>query len=63
MDGMEPETKKKEDDGTVFLAAGGGLTVVALGGLAAGAVCPLCVVGAPLLVGYGIYKKYKCKPE
>jgi hypothetical protein len=51
--------ESKDDDGTFYLAAGGGLTAVAVAGAAAGAVCPLCVVGAPLLVGYGLYKKYK----
>ena len=24
-----------------------------------GATCPLCVVGAPALVGWGIYKRYR----
>lgn len=37
------------------------MTAAALGGIAVGAVCPVCVVGAPLLVGYGLYKKYKCR--
>ena len=50
------------DDGTMFLAAGGGLTAIAVVGFAAaGAACPACVVGAPLLVGYGLYKKYKSR--
>lgn len=53
----------KDDNGTFYLAAGGGLTAVAVAGAAAGAVCPVCVVGAPLLVGYGLYKKYKIKKD
>ena len=52
---------KSEDDGTLPLVTGGGLTVLAVAGVAAGAVCPVCVVGAPLLVGYGLYRKYKCR--
>lgn len=56
---MDGEPEKKNDDSTLLLATGGGLTAVALAGLATGAVCPVCVVGAPLLVGYGLYKKYK----
>ncbi|MBU7013395.1 MAG: hypothetical protein HXS52_02990 [Theionarchaea archaeon] len=62
---MEAESleKKKDptDDGTLYLAAGGGLTAVAVAGVAASAVCPVCIVGAPLLVGYGLYRKYKCR--
>ncbi len=54
------KSKNEEpSDGTFYLTAGGGLTAIALAGAAAGAVCPVCVVGAPLLVGYGLYKKYK----
>ena len=56
-----PENSQNPDDGTLPLVAGGGLTVLAVTGIAAGAVCPVCVVGAPLLVGYGLYKKYKCR--
>jgi hypothetical protein len=55
------EERKDSDDGTLYLVAGGGLTAVAIAGVAASAVCPVCVVGAPLLVGYGLYRKYKCR--
>ena len=61
---MESNTsaKKDTDDGTIFLTAGGGLTAVAVAGFAAtSAVCPACVVGAPLLIGYGLYKRSRCK--
>jgi len=61
------DTGKKEenetDDGMVYLTAGGGLTAVAVVGLAAGAICPICVVGAPVLLGYGVYKKMKSKKK
>jgi hypothetical protein len=60
---MEHEPPEKEDDGTFSLVAGGGLTAVAVAGIAAGTVCPVCVVGAPVLVGYGLYKKYKCRTK
>lgn len=53
--------KKESDDSVLYLTAGGGLTAAAVAGIAAGAVCPVCVVGAPVLVGYGLYKKYKSK--
>lgn len=55
----QPQENPNPDDGTMLLAAGGGLTAVAVAGAAAGVVCPICVVGAPLLVGYRLYKKYK----
>ncbi|MBU7018400.1 MAG: hypothetical protein HXS44_12895 [Theionarchaea archaeon] len=55
------ERREKPDDGTLPLLAGGGLTALAVTGIAAGAVCPVCVVGAPLLVGYGLYRRYRCK--
>lgn len=41
------------------------LSGVALGAVGAasavllGATCPLCVVGAPALVGWGVYKRWK----
>lgn len=59
MEAESREEKKDPDDGTLYLVAGGGLTVVAIAGVAASTVCPVCVVGAPLLVGYGLYRKYK----
>lgn len=55
------EQEKENDDGTLLLTAGGGLTAVAVAGIAAGITCPVCVVGAPLLVGIGLYKRHKSK--
>jgi hypothetical protein len=55
--------KDEHDDGMVYVAAGGGLTAVAVAGIAAGAVCPICVVGAPVLMGYGVYKKMKSRKK
>ena len=57
----ENQDENPQDDGTFYLTAGGGLTAVALAGVVAGSVCPACVVGAPLLVGYGLYKKFKSR--
>lgn len=48
--------------GDVELIAGGTLGLLAAGSAVAGAaVCPLCVVGAPILLGVGAYKKLKKK--
>lgn len=56
--------KKNEDhDGLVYITAGSGLTAVAVAGFVVGSVCPVCVVGAPLLVGYGVYKTMKDKKK
>ena len=45
-------------EGNTCLALGGGLAALGAGtALAAGAVCPLCVVAAPALIGYGLYKR------
>jgi hypothetical protein len=52
---------EEKDSGNLELAAGGGLAAMAVAGAAAGAVCPLCVVGAPVLLGFGAYKKLKKK--
>ncbi len=44
----------------VELAAGGVLGILALGEAAAGAaVCPLCVIAAPILLGIGAYKRVR----
>ena len=52
--------KKNEGKGTEELIAGAGLGLIAVGGVAVGAVaCPACVVGAPLLIGYGLYQRLK----
>ena len=42
----------------------GGLGLGAFGAASAallGAVCPICVVAAPALVGAGLYKRYKAR--
>jgi hypothetical protein len=44
-------------------ALGTGLGIGAFGVASAtliGSVCPLCVVAAPALIGYGVYKRVQC---
>ena len=44
----------------------GGLGIGAFGAASAallGAVCPVCVVAAPALVGVGLYKRYRCREQ
>ncbi|MBD3362823.1 hypothetical protein GF362_03830 [Candidatus Dojkabacteria bacterium] len=56
------ESPHKDNSADASLLAGGALGAVAAGELVLlGTACPLCVVGAPLLLGYGAYKKYKEK--
>lgn len=45
------------------MSLGTGLGIGAFGVASAtllGAVCPMCVVAAPALIGYGIYKRVQC---
>ncbi len=55
-----PSTDDKKD-ANACIAAGAG---VGLFGAAAaaltGAVCPLCIIVAPALAGYGVFKRWKC---
>jgi uncharacterized membrane protein YebE (DUF533 family) len=56
---VESATKEKSDANTC-MALGAGVGV--LGGAAAllgGALCPLCVIIAPGLMGYGAYRRWK----
>ena len=50
--------------GNPELLIGGSLGALALGEAAVGlAVCPLCVVGAPVFLAIGAYKKLKADEE
>ena len=54
----ESEAEKRE--ATELIASGVGIGV--LGTIAAaisGAVCPVCVVGAPALIGVGAYRRWR----
>jgi hypothetical protein len=42
-----------------LLGAGVGVGVLGAAGALAGAVCPLCVVFTPVLLGSGAYTRYK----
>jgi len=48
----------KRGSGDLELAAGGTLALTAIAGAAlTGAVCPICAVGAPVLLGLGVCRK------
>ncbi len=45
--------------GSTFLAAGVSVGVIGVAGAALGAVCPLCVVATPALLGLGVVQKLR----
>jgi hypothetical protein len=55
------EQKKKEDDREANAMLAGGATIAAIGiaGAVAGAMCPICVVAAPVLIGIGVTRKIR----
>ncbi len=58
-DPREPSAEEERRDGNQYLL--GGAAIGAAGAASAaliGATCPLCVVAAPGLVGYGLYKRW-----
>ena len=58
----EPSPEARE--GTRLIASGVGLGALgAASALVLGATCPLCVVGAPALVGWGVYKRWRASSE
>lgn len=59
----EQETNEPLDTGSTDIVIGTGLGALAAGGfvlLGGAAVCPLCVIGAPIFLGKGLLAKYKC---
>jgi hypothetical protein len=52
------ETKPKPRESTELLVAGLG-TLGAVSAIVGAAVCPICVVATPALLGVGLYKRWK----
>lgn len=44
-----------------LIASGVGLTALAGVEIAVGSICPICVVAAPVLIGVGIYKRWRAE--
>jgi hypothetical protein len=59
------EQKNQElQEANTCLAIGAGIGAAGIGSAALiGATCPLCVVFAPALLGFGAWKRYKIKSE
>ena len=58
--GSKPEQSLQEANTCIALGAGVGL-LGAAAATVAGAVCPICVVVAPGLIGYGAYARRKAR--
>lgn len=61
---MDDERQREEEarEGTRLIVSGVGLGAVGAASAAVlGATCPLCVVGAPALVGWGAYRRWKAR--
>jgi len=49
----------RQSDANKLLAGGIGIGAIGVLGALTGAVCPVCVVAAPVLLGAGAYKKWR----
>lgn len=58
---LDPETNTHElKEADTCIALGAGVGILGAGAAAAtGAVCPLCILIAPGLVGFGAYRRWK----
>ena len=60
MDGKDIQQKPKSDNGNVCLIAGAGLgTLGTTLAVTTSFVCPMCMIGTPVLLGIGGWQKYK----
>ena len=58
-DSMQSNVTAELRDANTCMALGAGLGAVSAGtALVAGATCPLCVVLAPALIGFGAWKRF-----
>lgn len=58
-DNQDLATERKEANTCMAIGAGVGV-LSAASAVLAGAVCPLCYVAVPGLIGYGAYRRWKC---
>lgn len=57
---VEVRAKALREDSNALLGAGLGIGAIgALGGLVAGAVCPVCIVATPALLGAGVVQRVR----
>lgn len=61
---MSERTPPKIRESTQYLAMGVGIGAFGvLGAIVGTAVCPVCVVATPALLGAGLYKRWKERSE
>lgn len=51
--------RRARAEGTQYLTMGASIGAMGLAGAALGAVCPLCVVATPALLGFGLLQKVR----
>jgi hypothetical protein len=57
---MVERTKEDNNEANTMLAGGATIAAIGIAGaIAGGAVCPVCVVAAPLLLGIGVARKIR----
>ncbi|MCX6695274.1 MAG: hypothetical protein NTU61_03140 [Candidatus Altiarchaeota archaeon] len=56
---MDLKKEIMKDDGKAELLTGVSLGAFGAAGAIGGAICPICVIGTPLFLGLGVYKKIK----
>lgn len=57
-------TDPRSRESTQYLTMGLGIGAIgAMGALVGAAVCPVCVVATPALLGVGLYKRWKERTE
>lgn len=57
---MSHDTKPKRRESTELLVAGLGIgSLGAVSAIVGAAVCPICVVATPALLGVGLYKRWR----
>lgn len=56
---LDRKRRRASEQGTSFLTMGLSVGAIGLAGAALGAVCPLCVVATPALLGAGAVQKLR----
>lgn len=55
----EPKAKKPRESTDLLMAGAGVAAIGVVGAIVGTAVCPVCVVASPVLLGVGLYKRWR----
>jgi len=58
---MDLKKELLKDDGKAELLTGVSLGTFGIAGAIGGAICPVCVIGMPILLGLGVYRRMRYK--